>query len=243
MIKKLIPLLLIVQFLILPLNTSSATDEDSQDLVILVHGLARSGNAMWLIGHRLEKAGHKTCAIDYPSMTASFEKTQAALSSEIERCIKSNNAFGAVHFVTHSLGGPLTRKYLSSNPLKNMGRMVMLSPPNHGSDLVERFDHLKYFRSILGPVASELTADQRSWLARIPAPDYEVGVLAGNYTFNPIAAYLLDGKDDGAVSIEDMKLKDMADFREISATHVTIRYSSAASRQIFEFLATGHFEN
>ncbi|MFC4269990.1 alpha/beta fold hydrolase [Sneathiella chungangensis] len=239
--KTMILILLIAQFMILPVNTSIAKDERNLGLVILVHGLARSSNAMWLIGQRLEKAGYRTCAIDYPSMTESIENTQATISSEIERCIKSNNTAEIVHFVTHSLGGPLARDYLSSAPLKNMGRMVMLSPPNHGSDLVEHFGHWKYFRSVLGPIASELTADHSSWLAHLPVPNYEIGVLAGNYTFNPIAAYLLDGKDDGAVTIEDMKLEGMADFMEVSATHVTIRYSSIASRQISYFLNQGHF--
>ncbi len=218
------------------------TPHNDQDLVILVHGLARSSTAMWLLEYRLEAAGYNTCAINYPSLGEPPEEILTVISNEIERCQRRHLESPQTHFVTHSLGGPLIRAYLSAHHLSKLGRVVMLSPPNHGSDLVERFGDWEISRYFLGPTGLSLTSDHTSWLARKYKTPYDIGIIAGNFTFNPLAAYFLDGRDDGAVSIEDMKLPHMTDFMEVSATHVTIRYSLVAADQTRHFLKNGQFD-
>jgi len=123
-----------------------------------------------------------------------------------------------------------------------LGRVVMLSPPNNGSHLIEILGEHKFFGSVLGPAGSGLTSKANSWLTKLPMPTYEVGIIAGNFTLNPVLAYLLPGKDDGAVSVEDMKMKGMRAFTEVDATHVTIRYSRTAYDQAVHFLQNGEFQ-
>ncbi|MCG8592493.1 MAG: alpha/beta fold hydrolase [Proteobacteria bacterium] len=208
------------------------------EYVVLLHGLARSPRAMKGLERRLRAAGYAVENVGYPSTRRTPRELVARIDRHVRDCCRDDRP---VHFVTHSLGGVLTRAYLAEERPPNLGRVVMLSPPNHGSELVDRFGRVWLFAKILGPTASQLGTDPESLPNRIGPPDYELGIITGNLTLNPVSAWILSGRDDGAVSVESAQLEGMADFLVVRESHTLIRSDPYVGEQVVHFLRHGRF--
>jgi triacylglycerol lipase len=102
--------------------------------VVLLHGLARTSNSMNALESMLSQEGYQILNIYYPS-----RKFQIPELAKLIRAGIAAKTAGAekVHFITHSMGGIIIRYIQRHNPLTNIGRVVMLSPPNHGSEVVD----------------------------------------------------------------------------------------------------------
>jgi pimeloyl-ACP methyl ester carboxylesterase len=147
-----------------------------------------------------------------------------------------------IHFVTHSLGGILVRSYLSRHTIPNLGRVVMLGPPNQGSEVVDKLGSWRVFKKLNGPAGNELGTDKNSTPNKIGPTNFCVGVIAGDRSINWINSLLIPGRDDGKVSVERTKLAGMSDHIVLHATHPFLMRNRAAIRQTLHFLRTGRFE-
>jgi triacylglycerol lipase len=206
--------------------------------VVLLHGLGRSARVMRPLAHELTAAGYQVHSLDYPSTRATPEALVEFLHGEISSCCAWS---GRVSFVTHSLGGVMVRAYLAEHPMPQLGRVVMLAPPNHGSEYVDVAGHWKLFAGVLGPTATQLGTAPTSLPNRLPSADFEVGVIAGTGNINPLGAILIDGVDDGTVSVASTRLAGMRDFIEVPVSHTFIMRDREVARQTIEFLRAGHF--
>ena len=104
---------------------------------MLLHGLGRTRLSMAIPQLRLKSAGFDVINIHYPSRSKPIEQLAAAVHSELGRKIEDHAR--RVHFLTHSLGGIVVRALLSRHKLHaNLGQVVMLAPPNQGSQLANR---------------------------------------------------------------------------------------------------------
>jgi pimeloyl-ACP methyl ester carboxylesterase len=231
-------LLLLLSWLApLPAFAEASTDSgDAREAVVLLHGLYRSERAMRPLAKRLEAAGYAVHNLGYPSLAAAPDELAAQLGEKVQGCCAGAPR---LHFVTHSLGGILTRALLAKQAPANLGRVVMLAPPNHGSEYVDVFGDA--FGWALGPTGRELGTAPSSLPNRLPPPDYDFGVIAGTWSINPLS-FLLAGESDGTVSVESTQLDGMADFVAVDASHTFILYSDAAAEQVLEFLRTGRFK-
>lgn len=235
---------LVLSVLLLIPHVADAKGEPSEakarvESVLLLHGLGRSSRAMQPLATLLSEAGYAVHNVSYPSTDLAPDELNAYLHEQVVVCCE---AAPRLHFVTHSLGGILVRAYLATHDVPALGRVVMLAPPNRGSELVDVLDS-PAFRWALGPTASQLGTDQQSLPNRLPAPNFELGVIAGTSSINPLGSIVVPGESDGTVSVESTRLPGMTDFIAIPASHTFIMRSKAAGSQVLEFLKQGRFKH
>jgi pimeloyl-ACP methyl ester carboxylesterase len=210
-----------------------------RDIVVLLHGLGRTMKSMDYLQSQLTNEGYKVVNISYPSRKKQIEDLVEFLHQELLKCCLNKSL--RLHFVTHSLGGILVRGYLAKNKPENLGRIVMLSPPNKGSDVVDFFEDSAMLEYFLGPAATELGTGLKSFPNKLGPADFEVGIITGNRTIDPISSLIIDGDDDGKVSIEQAKLEGMADFMVVEVSHAYIMRNPYVVDQAIFFLKNGSF--
>jgi hypothetical protein len=214
---------------------------ERQEYVILLHGLCRSGRSMIPMGQALTTAGYKVINMEYPSRSASIEKlSDDAIGRAVADCQRKNAT--TIDFVTHSLGGIMVRSYLARHAIPNLGRVVMLGPPNQGSEVVDKLGSWWLFRKINGPAGNELGTGPDSTPNRLGPANFCLGIIAGDRSINWINSLLIPGPDDGKVSVERTKLAGMKDHIVIHATHPMLMRNRTVIKQTIYFIQQGTFE-
>jgi pimeloyl-ACP methyl ester carboxylesterase len=212
-----------------------------KECVILLHGLCRSFLSMEFIERTLIHNGYAVLNLDYASTRKSI--TDIALddtAKAVSTC--KRKGYERIHFVTHSMGGIVARRYLQNHRLPEGSRLVMLAPPNQGSEVMDwavaAFPRLS---RLAGPGASQLRTCDQSLLAQLSPVSAEVGIIIGNTSWNPYFSKILPGKDDGKVAVERAKLAEMTDFLIAECNHTTILFKPMIRRQVVSFLEHGRF--
>ena len=208
------------------------------DSVILLHGLARSDWSMGKLEKALQKEGYQVTNVSYASTRNNIEQlAEEAIGPVIKLC----DAEHKLHFVTHSLGGILVRQYLSCHEIANLGRVVMLGPPNKGSEVVDKLRDFPGFRFINGEAGLELGTGEGSVPRRLGAAKFDLGIIAGTRSLDLILSSMISGPDDGKVSVENTKLEGMHDHVEMDVTHTFMMRNNEVIEQVIHYLETGRF--
>ena len=207
--------------------------------VILLHGLARSESSMEKMEQRLSNSGYFAVNLGYPSREYPIEiLADKAIKPALEKCPPGEE----VNFVTHSLGGILVRQYLSVNKIPELGRVVMLGPPNKGSEVVDKLGEMPGFHFINGDAGLQLGTGHLSVPNTLGPANFDVGIIAGNWTINWILSSLIPNTDDGKVSIERTKLDGMNDHLEMPVTHPFMMKNDSVISQVIYYLKNGEFK-
>ncbi|MBW8887398.1 MAG: alpha/beta hydrolase [Fibrobacteres bacterium] len=214
------------------------------ECVVLLHGLARTDKSMSVMQARLEREGFLVVNHGYPSRKYPIEElANRFLPLALAQCARSSlpSECGKIHFVTHSLGGILVRQYLNDHRLPKLGRVVMLGPPNHGSQVVDKLAWAPGFSWYNGPAGMQLGTSETGIPARLGPADFEVGVIAGTRSINLFLSLFLPNPNDGKVSVENTKLAGMQDHIQIPVSHPFLMRDPKAIGYTVNFLKTGSF--
>lgn len=216
------------------------TATNSSECVVLLHGLNRSWRAMRPLAEALQTAGFTTANVDYPSQSGSVEEiAPVAVGLGLKECRDTGAV--RIHFVTHSIGGILLRYQHELSPIPDLGRVVMLGPPNQGSELIDKTSDWPGFEMLTGDAGAQLGTGIESMPSQLGPVDFELGVIAGTGTINVFASSMLPNPDDGKVSVASTRVDGMDDFLIVGNSHRYITRSDVVIRNTKSFLLSGEF--
>ncbi len=208
--------------------------------VVLVHGMARSARSMAVLAIDLRRRGFRVVNVNYPTGPYDVDGlVERYVAPAVARCSRSS----PIHVVTHSLGGILIRAYLQRNQLPEGSRIVMLAPPNQGSEVAEFVRRWPVYRWLMGRVGQQLGTGPEGFVHRLRTIDAEIGVIAANRSWQPWFSLLLPGEDDGTVSVASTRLPEMRDFIIVETSHSLIMVRRRVRRQVRYFLVHGQFDH
>ena len=209
--------------------------------VVLLHGLGRTHRSFHPMEKFLKKEGYRVLNIGYPSRKKPFGELVLFLDAELKTADLPPDQ--PVDFVTHSSGGILTRAYMQEHPGFPIGRVVMLAPPNQGSEVAAKLKEYALFRSLIGPLLTDLGDGAKSVPVQLPPPPFPVGVIAGDRKALFLLPWLITGPSDGLVGVEEAKTEGMTDFLVVHRVHTFMMHSAEVQRQTLAFLQTGQFDH
>ena len=218
-----------------------AKSAESNEYIVLLHGLCRTAKSMTKMEQSLEKQGYHVLNVDYPSRKLEItDLSEKYLGDAVKSC-RSKGAV-IIHFVAHSLGGILIRDYLSRNKMPDLGRVVMLGPPNKGSEIVDILGELKLFEWINGTAGKNLGTKAGSVPNQLGPVRFSLGIIAGDRSVNWVNSAMISGRDDGKVSVENTKIEGMSDHITLHVTHPYLMKNKESIRQTIAFLKEGCFD-
>ncbi len=234
--KRLLPLIGL-----LTATTFAAPAKSAPECVVLLHGVLQSGLSMELIESALARDGYRVLNVSYPSRRLNVE--QIARDFLPKQLAKAGITDAPrMHFVCHSMGSLVARTFLRDSPPANLGRVVMLGPPNHGSAAADKLANNEFFRWAVGVNLDNLRTTPDALAQKLPPADYELGIIAGETSINPLFRKSVGGKADGPVSLESARLEGMTDFLVVKHSHTLMLWQSDVIAQVVAFVRNGKFD-
>ncbi len=200
--------------------------------VLFVHGLWMTGAEGLLLRQRLGAYGLSVTTFRYGT---TFDR----LADVIVRLAQAIREQGpGVRLLGHSLGGLMLLRCLADHPTLEIGPVVLMGCPVNGSLAAQGLARIPGAGWLLGEAAAELLhEDARHWRRHSP-----LGVIAGDVGIG-FAALIADlpSPHDGAISVEEARLRGASDYRTYQVNHMGLLTSASVARGVAGFLNSGRF--
>ncbi|MHA7879408.1 MAG: alpha/beta fold hydrolase [Saccharospirillum sp.] len=224
-----------------PMNDLCEAQGEGTEAVVLLHGLGRTDRSMQSLAEQLQQAGFVTCNQGYPSRSESIQELSGYAANAVQKL--TLQGYERIHLVTHSMGGILARYWLQWAQLPGDGHLVMLSPPNKGSEIIDVFGDQPWFQWLFGPAAVELGTEDTALVNRIGPINERVGIVTGSRSSDPWFNFLFEEAHDGKVSVSSARLSEADGFRVVASGHTFIMNDQTVRDLVVEFLRNGHFSS
>jgi len=221
-------------------NAGSIEPAGAKDYVIILHGLGRTPISMKRIEWTLRRENYRVINRAYPSTSVSIQDAAEHWLGNVLRNQIIDHPV-KIHFVAHSLGGIVLRQYLSNHHVENLGRVVMLAPPNQGSELADRLKNNPLYQLFTGPSGQQLGTGNSSLPKKLGPAEFELGVIAGDRSLNPLFSTWIPGADDGKVSVRSTQMPGMRDFFLVHHSHTWMAWNRGVCLAVSGFLRSGSF--
>lgn len=209
-------------------------------VVILVHGIARSRRTFKALMPALRADGFRVETFGY----ASTRKPIAEHARDLRLFVENLLEVDAVSFVTHSMGALVVRMLIPQTESRigriQVRRVVKISPPNRGSRIAALLQNNPAYRMAYGPSGQDLVPGRAQTFGQ---PAYDFAVIAGGrgakHGFNP----LLDGDNDGTITVAETQLAGAQDNLVVPAIHWSICKHPQTMAATARFLQSGTFRS
>jgi pimeloyl-ACP methyl ester carboxylesterase len=214
--------------------------------VVTLHGLGRSRDTMNGLGRHLSAGGDFTWInVSYASSRRSLDEHARSLA----RVIDNLEGIEKIDLVCHSLGNLVVRRYLGEaslpeprwQPDRRLHRMVMLGPPNSGSQLARLFKDNQLFGLVTGPSGKQLAVTWEQAQPRLATPAFEFGIIAGGAGNSRGPSPIVPGDDDLIVAVEETRLQGASDFLVVPCWHSVLLRDERVREYVARYLTEGHF--
>jgi pimeloyl-ACP methyl ester carboxylesterase len=223
-------------------GSADARKTDGAEGIVLLHGIARRSASLGRMERAFRAEGYQTLNLDYPGR-------KATLQTIVEGAAPAVAAFASglrrLHFVTHSMGGLVARGIITRHRPANLGRVVMLGPPNGGSEVADFLHWMRPYRMFFGPAGAQLTTHRSPALtALLGDVDFPLGVIAADRSIWLIESFLiLPRPNDGRVSVARTRVSGMTDHLTLHTTHDLILLNRAAITASLRFIRHGRLQD
>jgi pimeloyl-ACP methyl ester carboxylesterase len=214
--------------------------------VIVLHGLGGWRKTMDSLADFIEdKGGYTVFSVGYASTRSDIATHAQSLAGIIEHL----DGIDEIHFVAHSLGNLVVRRYLGDStdaasgrtPDPRIKRFVMIAPPNHGAAAAESWSDNELFSLVLGDSAVELGKGWPEIEKTLATPACEFGIIAGGKGDDRGYNSRLEGDNDGLLSVSTTKLAGARDFVLVPVLHPFSTMNAQVQEFALRFLQKGYF--
>jgi triacylglycerol lipase len=223
------------------LAVKSLSMRNKGDYVVLVPGVVGGIGSMKMIAKSLHEKGYQVIPFDCSMRKYSIQviATKFLHGFVSHHCLDSKKK---IHFVTHSLGGIVVRRLLQEYHSLRIGKVVMMAPPHHGAEMVRVFDNVFLRKLFLGVPGRQINISDKSYVHGLDKKvKYDLGIISGNKSINPLSFFLIKGKNDGFVSVDRTKLDGMKGHTVIHSSHHGMLVNGRAINKTISFLRRGEF--
>lgn len=221
---------------------SDARGTGIPDGVVLLHGIARRTASLGRMERAFREQGFRTLNLDYPGRKATLDAIVEGVAPKVAAFA---GGVGRLHVVTHSMGGLVARGLITRHRPANLGRVVMLAPPNGGSEVADLLHRMLPYRLLFGPAGAELTTRRSAELDALLGPvDFPLGIIAADRSIWLIESFLiLPRPNDGRVSVAGTRVAGMSDHLTLHSTHDLIILDRRAIAASLRFIRHGRFRD
>lgn len=208
--------------------------------LVLLHGLGRSPRSMWRLSREARRRGWQVHNLGYPSRRESIRAHAERVGKQLAAIAAEQ---GPLDVVTHSMGGIVLRVAVADGWIApgQLHRVVMLAPPNGGSELADALSRTWWFPLVMGPAAVELRTAADGVPAALPPVSFPLGVIIGRRSRNPLFGRVFTGPNDGKVSVARAGVSGMHELRIVDRGHTFVMDAPEVVADVFHFLEHGRF--